>query len=120
MKYTIALIPVLLMILLFGSCRNHTRNYPADAEIPDSTMVKVVADMFLIEGAMIQLEYLQEKTNQSPLPYYEAVYRKYGITREQFLETLPLYTGNAGYAEKLYDRVIERINELEEEGKRQK
>lgn len=105
-------IPVVVLLLLVG-CNRQTRDYPSGATIPDSTMVMVVADMFLIEGAMIQLEYLQDKTNETPVPYYEAVYKKYGITREQFLKTLPMYTGNARYAEKLYDRVIERINLLE-------
>lgn len=112
MIFRISAFPVVLLLLLAG-CNRQTRDYPSGAAIPDSTMVMVVADMFLIEGAMIQLEYLQDKTNETPLPYYETVYKKYGITREQFLKTLPMYTGNARYSEKLYDRVIERINLLE-------
>jgi hypothetical protein len=102
-----------LVILMATACRHASDPYPTGGDIPDSLMVNIVADMFLIEGTMIQLEYLQERSTEASPAYYDAVYSKYSITREQFLKTLKLYTDNAEFADKLYDRVILKLGEME-------
>ncbi len=108
----------LMMLMMAGvvvAC-THRRQEPDHHEVlPDTTMVAVLTDIFLIEGVMIQLEYIRQKEPGSGVPYYEMVYRKYGITRNAFVRSLEWYMEEPERMDNIYDRVIQNLGKMQVE-----
>lgn len=91
---------------LAGACGEKSRTISPKSLVPDTLMVAVITDIYLVEGVMIQLEYLQRRPQDAAIPYYDVVFRKHGITREQFRSSMEYYAQTEDQLDKIYDRVI--------------
>jgi uncharacterized Zn finger protein len=104
------LLIALMILSLFGQgCRQPEPDEQRQV-IADSVMVAVLADFFLTEGVMIQLEYIQQKQPDSAIPIYEQLFRKHGITREDFRHSLEYYAEKPLMIDKIYDQVIQQLS----------
>jgi hypothetical protein len=109
--FTLAIV-VFLMIsgaMVFTGCKQKPEARPGEKILPDTTMIAVMTDMYLVEGVMIQLEYIQQKEQGSAVPYYNAIYQKYGVDRESFIKSLEYYTEDPEHLDRIYDRVIQNL-----------
>jgi hypothetical protein len=95
----------LALTVAIASCRSGEERPPENL-ISESVMIQVLADFFLVEGVMIQLEYIHQKMPDSAIPHYQVLYEKHGITRDLFLESLDYYSGNPAQIDRIYDLAI--------------
>lgn len=103
------LLMILMLSLFWQGCRQAAPDEQKQV-ISDSLMVAVLADFFLTEGVMIQLEYIQQKQPDSAIPIYEQLFRKHGITREDFRYSLEYYAEKPMVIDKIYDQVIQQLS----------
>jgi hypothetical protein len=102
---------IICLVLLFAGGCGYPDFQPPEG-VPDAaTMKDVLFEIHLVEGA---------KSGQSiygdSIPvdyYYEAVYRKYGLTAASFDSAMTVYSRNPGALDAIFEEVIERLMRLE-------
>jgi hypothetical protein len=94
-----------LMGVFFAGCDLGQTSTP-EGLIPDSLLVEVLADFFIAEGAMIQLEYIHRKQPDSGAPLYKAIFEKHGINRDQVISSIDYYSQDDEKIDRIYDLVI--------------
>jgi hypothetical protein len=105
----------LITVILFsvGCDRKQDIRAPEDL-LPDTIMVQMLTDMFLVEGVMIQLEYLQAKEPGDAVPYYAEIYGKYKTTREAFTASMEYYARKPEHLDRIYDMAIQNLTVLQD------
>lgn len=101
---------IILMMPLYilSSCDN--RSDKKNEILSDSLMVQMLTDIFILEGLMIQLEYINRKEQKSAVPYYEVLYQKHGVDREIFVNSVKYYSKDPDHIDKIYDKVIQNLS----------
>jgi len=99
------ILPFLLLWMALMGCNTGRSPSPADV-IPEGELVEILADFFVAEGAMIQLEYIHRKQPDSGAPLYKAIFEKHGITRDQVISSIEYYSHDEGKIDRIYDLVI--------------
>jgi hypothetical protein len=102
---------LLCFSLLFAGGCGYPDFQPPEG-VPDATTMKdILFEIHLVEGA---------KSGQTiygdSIPvdyYYEAVYRKYGLTAAAFDSAMTVYSRNPGALDAIFEEVIERLMRLE-------
>ena len=73
-------------------------------------MAEVLADIHIAE-ATIQLASSEDDTiHQTYINYYNAVFEKYKITREQYIQSMDYYIKNPLLLQKIYEDVTEILS----------
>lgn len=84
--------------------------------IPRSTMVEIIAECYMIEGT---IETAPEGQNRADLTrsYYKDLFKRYNITKEQFVNSVNYYVSEESSAKKLLsdasDLVMKKRKELD-------
>jgi hypothetical protein len=113
------LIAVILMsVCLLVACDSDKPGASPDV-LHDTILVALLADFFIAEGAMIQLEYIQQKQPDSGVPLYREIFRKHGTTREAFIHSLEYHAQQPEKLDRLYDLAIQQL-QMEQEVLNQK
>lgn len=107
-----------MLIFAVLACGTNTSGTPKDV-LHDTVLVSMLTDFFIAEGAMIQLEYIQQKEPDSGVPLYQEIFRKHGVSREEFVRSLEYYAGQPARLDRLYDLAIQQLH-LEQEKLSQK
>ncbi|MFC2175457.1 DUF4296 domain-containing protein [Bacteroidota bacterium] len=103
-----------LLILSVAGCTNKKEAKP-DALIEEGKMVKIMTDMHLVETAQ-NLKIIQpDSANANYLALFESIYKTHQVSKSQFDSSLFYYSGQPEQMNELYDKVLERLYELESE-----
>lgn len=108
-----ALLLVILLPVMF-SCRNPVQEersliMPADSLIPEPVMIRILADVHILEaGLLIKRNHGQ---NIAGLPdiYYRDLFRKYRISDARFASNLKYYQWDPEAYNAMYEKVIAEL-----------
>ncbi len=81
--------------------------------LPDTVMVSIIADFFIVEGVMIQLEYLNRKEIGSAIPLYGKIYEKHKTTREEFIRSMEYYAKTPSQLDRIYDLAVQKLSKFQ-------
>lgn len=118
----VAAFAVMTAVFIFTSAgcgSGGSQSSPPGYVLPDSVMIEILTDIFIVEGVMIQLEYIQQKETDSGVPWYSTVFEKHGVDREQFRESLGYYTGEPEQFDRIYDKVVQNLMVIQDNLKRE-
>ncbi len=105
---------ILVVFMVLAACSPAEEKDEPPAHIVDEeTMVKMLTDMHLIEGAKIGQKVMGDTLKVEM--YYAKMYRKYGVSKEQFEENFAFYTRQPEVMNDLYQQVIEELNKIQQE-----
>ncbi len=93
---------VVLILLAFASCSR------PEGVLSSSKMEDVLYDIHMADGVLAMKGY-QSGHNTEGGKYYESVLQKHGITQAQFDSSLVWYTDNPQRFNKIYPKVITRL-----------
>lgn len=101
--------------MVAASCGNDSR--PGNV-LPEEKMVEVMVDVQIFE-AVIEGKKLPDDSMAVLLATnYDAIFRKHGITEEQFHQTFEYYEASPAKMDAMMDIVVDRLSRLEAEMKR--
>lgn len=107
-----------LYLVLFAGCYERNAE-PMDIDealvIPPDKMELVMTDLFLVEGAISLLKNEGDEADNLSKKYFMTVLDNYGVTREQFEESLKYYTYHIEELDKIFEEVIVNLSKLESE-----
>jgi hypothetical protein len=108
----------LLIVLLFAisliSCTDALQRAPENL-LPQEKMADVLTELYVAEG-MSSSAPLNQKLSTIPRnTFYNSIYKKHGISREQFDASLKYYTEDMIEIDQLYQLVNERLLRMEKE-----
>ncbi len=96
--------------LVLLSCRSEKK----ENIIKQNDFVDVLVDMHFADAILTVKGYSTTEDSALIHQYYESVFAKYNITREQFYATLDYYSDKrTEELEKIYDEVLDRIAVME-------
>ncbi len=106
---------VVALCILFVSCGEKKDipstevAMPSDSLISSEKMVHILADVHIIEAALVieRTEGLVKK--EKPGLYYRGIFKKYHISQSRYDENLRFYRQNPAKLSKMYDKVIEEL-----------
>ncbi len=110
-----------IFILMLGfQCRTESgedRN-PAPAYlIPADSMVSILVDVHLIESSLKVIHTKKQDNEHYTDSYYQSLFEKHRITRQQFVQSLDYYERDAKALEKIYENVIIELSKLESQAR---
>ncbi len=81
--------------------------------IPEETMVPLLLDMQLIEGAKSNKFFLGDTGAANYALLYTTIFEKHGVEKAQFDSSMAYYTHHSAELENIYDKVIEELMKIE-------
>jgi len=114
MKHFLSLI-ILLLIFTYGCDKNPSQSKAPENLISIDTMVEILVDFHLIEAA-IKIDQ-KRKVNMTEYTkyYYNYLFEKHQITKEDFKESLAYYQNNPSLFEEMYADVITQLSRIQSE-----
>ena len=108
-----ARIPIaLLLCTLLFSCREK-KDVPeaspaisADSVISPDKMILILADVHVIEAALLIERNERKAVREKPDFYYQGIFKKYHISSDRYDENLKFYRQNPENYEKMNEKVI--------------
>lgn len=97
------LILLLFLSVFFAACTVRPRNVLTGGEMED-----VLYDLHRAEG-ILQAKGYAYGHDEENAAYYEAILRKHGVTQAEFDSSLVWYTDNPRRFDKIYPKVVERL-----------
>ena len=83
--------------------------------IPVDTMVKVLSDVHMAEGALLNVRYAIKDSMR--LVYYDQIYEIHEISEESFRHDMEYYQDHPKIFEKLYEGIIKNLEARDKEMK---
>ncbi|MBL4651327.1 MAG: DUF4296 domain-containing protein [Flavobacteriales bacterium] len=100
--------------LFFGCAEEKTRTKPASV-LTGAEMVAILTDIQLIEGA-VSKKIIDRNASQKESPiYYEKVFEKHEITRQQFSESIAYYSEKPEELQIIYEKVLVELSTIKAE-----
>jgi len=105
------------LILLFACAPEQnpeeTLQLPADSIIPEAQMIILLADVHLIEAALLIARNRGTNTRDIGHFYYDGLFKKYRISQERYQKNLEFYREDPDYFIQLYKKVNKELKERE-------
>lgn len=103
------------LILLAGCSRHHgsgesTVQLPADSIIPREVMVKIAADVHVLEAALLKKRYDRKNTKMIAGSYYKELFSKYRITELRYRRNIDRLQENTRDFMAFYNEVIAELD----------
>jgi len=111
---------LIFIILALFACKNQQSPSGSDLQKPDSLiprrqMVRILTDMHLTEAALTYLKTKGETSNSLSDDYYNALFSKYKISRENFESNFDYYKRDQENLIKIYEEVINNLEILKKQ-----
>ena len=105
---------LIFLLLLFVSCgeNEHSsvqRDLPSDSIIPRSQMVKMLADIHVLEAALQELKKKGANEQEMEVFYYSRFFSKYHMSGKRFHTNLANYQAETENFCRLYEDVIKEL-----------
>ena len=107
-------IAILLCSLFFACGEKKDIREAANTVLPDSLisqekMIMILADVHLVEAALLLERNDGQQAKDKPGDYYQGIFNKYRISHERYDQNLAYYRENPENFEKMYEKVIELL-----------
>ena len=109
-----------LSVLFSGGC-NEDASVPSamtlseDSIIPEPAMILMLADVHMIEAAMLIRRNRGFSQKDTSGWYYQELFRKYGVTENQYRQSLRFYQKDPKYFAEMYQQVIDLLARKEKD-----
>lgn len=100
----------IIIVVLIYSCTNEIKT--PEYIIPHDKMVKIIGDIHIIDG-LFTVNNVRRKFAKDSIDYYNAIFTNYGYTRSDFDTSINFYSNNIDDYDKIYEEVLNRLNEME-------
>lgn len=104
------IIPLFACLFLLACSNTEEIPVPEDVLHPEQ-MILVMTDMHLIEGAKIGRKIMGDSILLDE--YYHKIFDKYQIDKDIFERSFRFYSAEPPVMDKIYERVLENLNELQ-------
>jgi len=113
------LVSGILLAVIVISCGRPARRTELPPYVMDKeTIEKVLTDLHLIEAVLIRKQSQGLMAFDLAEIYYDSLFKKHGVSKQQFDSTIAFYSRNPGELDEIYKNVITNLSRLEsEEGK---
>jgi len=105
-------IHILFLVLLITACGKPDA---PQLSLTEEKLLDILVDVHIAEGS-IQNIYGPEKDSLINL-YYQQIYKIHDISEATFNENMKLIRRNPPYVEELYEKIVDKLSELEKEPK---
>ena len=115
---TVTVYLLLTGLFLLASCYqtyDTERAREPEGLIPKEEMVLILADIELAESALREKQNLGHETEGTAEGFYTHVFSKYGVSKEQFDNSLDYYKSDLKTFEEIYEAVVNRLSVMESE-----
>jgi hypothetical protein len=107
-----------LFMLLLSACSGpgndaSRASFPADSIYSKEEMIRIMADVHIVESALLLKKNKGLKTDSLANLYYQGVFKKYRMTRARYDTNLAFYRQQPEEFSKMYDEVIRILAEKE-------
>jgi hypothetical protein len=110
LKFRIGILFLLFLILLSCGKKEKIAVYPenfiADSIITETKMVCILADVHIVEAALLMERNEGVGTSTDPAFLYQGIFTKYHISKFRYEENLKYYSMNPALMVGIYDKVI--------------
>jgi len=103
----------LIIAVVMISC-NHKKTTPEHV-IPKNEMVEIILDIHLTDGLFTVSNVRRDLTKKDSINYYNEIFHNYGYTRADFDTSVYYYSKNINEYDKIYEEVLNRLNEMDTE-----
>jgi hypothetical protein len=117
--FNFLLLTLIIALLLSAGCKKKESKVP-NGVLGKEQMVKVMLDVNLTEAAFRIHPPFNSKDTIDINVYYEKIFKKYKITKQQFNKSLDYYTKHPDKFGDIYDEVINRLSRIQSEEKSKK
>jgi len=106
----------LLLVLLTSACsKKNTSKQTPSGIIKQEMMVDILVDIHIAESGIEHSGLHPDSLNQQYANYYQAIFQKYGVSKEKFLRSTSYYFENPSKFEVIYTKVTEKLDQLNAE-----
>jgi len=100
---------IFLFLIVGCACNSHTKNKFSDI-LPLDSVAVIVADSYFLESEIYVVQWKHDVTDYSRVKY-DCFLKKYGLTKETFLQNVEYYFTNEKYADKIMGKIDEIIEQ---------
>lgn len=104
------LILILVFFITICSCKEKIKEVPPSNLIARDTMVKLIAEMHLLESSFGIKIFDEKKITTSRNAIKSKIYKDYGISKERFFESYNYYVQQSQTIDSIYTDVISEIS----------
>jgi hypothetical protein len=99
---------LVLIIAALASCYHGAKdaNFEMSLVLPEDSMVTLLTDLHLAEGAVTALKSKQHPAGHLSSDYFETILIKHSINKEVFEESMRYYAFHSEKLDKIYEQVI--------------
>ncbi len=105
----------ILFFLIVISCSEQEKRIRKKDVIPDDELIALLADIHIADGILDMPSYLKKYPGRDSISNYNDVIHQHGFTRERFDMTLKYYSNNPDDFELIYEKVLNKLSQLESE-----
>lgn len=106
---------VLAIFIVFSACDEPVVPKPKKL-VPRDRMVEMLTDMHIAESVFQNRRYSRDQVFQfSEADFYYSILKKYNVVDTTFEQSLIYYSSYPKEFEKIYSRVLNKLNEMEQE-----
>lgn len=99
-----------IIVVFISSCSKEFKT--PEHVIPCDKMVNIITDIHIIDG-LFTVNKVRRKYAKDSIEYYNAIFTNYGYTRSDFDTSINFYSKNIDEYDKIYEEVLNRLNEME-------
>lgn len=105
---------LVVLAVVATSCSGDGKK-PPEGVLPPEKMSQVLADTYITEAVISNLQIPYDSLQKTREAYYQALYRKHGISREVFDSSYHYYEKHLEVLEKIQDDAITELMKREAE-----
>ena len=99
----------MLIIFSLTACSDSYKT--PDNLIDADKMTNIIYDIHVGDAVIANHQRIYSKHKAKPKAYYESIYKKYNITREQYDASLEYFSRHPEILEKIYNEITEKIEQ---------
>lgn len=106
---------VILLSLLLAGCtffRSPGRDR-CDKILPREKMTELLADIYLLEGYLLEMQSINPEMQDSVADYYAGLFDKHGVTHQEFEQALSCYLLHEREMLQIHDELLQRYSIME-------
>lgn len=99
-----------VVLLAVTACNNRPKGV-----LPKKDFTNLLVDVHIADGYLVEKAMLDKDLKNDSASYYNSVFKKYNINRQDFDENIAYYSENMVEFEEIYTEVIKKLEEKEKQ-----